>query len=193
MRPVRRDEILGLGEYEQVRPRFRQRMIEAKRQRRVAVGEHISVVFENRETVMLQIQEMLRAERITREPAIAHEIETYNELVPGDDELSFSLFIEIPDKQERERMLEAWAGLEAHVSLEVDGRRYPTVGERQGAEASRTTAVHYLRVPLPESAAAALRAGSAEVAIVVDHPACAERAVVSPATLRQLAEDLAEP
>src|SRR5689334_15748699 len=112
MRPIERSEILGIGEYEMIRPRFRARVIEEKRPRRVAVGEHLSAIFENRDSVLLQIQEMIRTERITAEPAIAHEIETYNELLPAENQLSLTLFVEIPDKDLRDRKLVELAGLE---------------------------------------------------------------------------------
>ena len=69
MRLIERSEILPIGEYELIRPHFRARVVEAKRPRRVALGEHISALFENRDSVLLQIQEMLRTERITGEPA----------------------------------------------------------------------------------------------------------------------------
>src|SRR5688572_24580768 len=117
MRPIDRSEILPIGEYETIRERFRARVIAEKRPRRVRIGEHLSAVFENRDSVMLQIQEMLRTERITSEPGILHEIETYNELLPGKDELSLTLFVEIPAKELRDKMLVELAGLEDHVSL----------------------------------------------------------------------------
>ena len=121
MRHIERNEILPIGEYEAIRPRFRARVIEEKRPRRVPVGEHMSVVFENRDTVLYQIQEMLRTERITSEPAILHEMETYNDLVPADGELSMTLFVEIADKATRDRVLVELAGLERCVGIEVDG------------------------------------------------------------------------
>src|SRR5690349_24506610 len=99
MRPIERSEVLPIGEYEAIRERFRARVITEKRPRRVRIGEHLSAVFENRDSVMLQIQEMLRTERITSEHAVMHEIETYNDLIPGSDELSVTLFVEIPSKE----------------------------------------------------------------------------------------------
>src|SRR5271154_4518977 len=97
MKPVRRDEVMGLADYETIRDRFRSRVIEEKRARRVTVGDSASAVFENHDTVLLQIQEMLRTERITREAAIKHEIDTYNTHAPGKDELFATVMIEIPD------------------------------------------------------------------------------------------------
>lgn len=191
MRPIDRSEILPIGEYEPIRERFRARVIAAKRPRRVKLGEHLSAIFENRDSVMLQIQEMLRTERITSEPAIAHEIETYNDLIPGEDELSLTLFVEIPEKEVRDRMLVELAGLEGHMGVEVDGVLARGAGKREGASPERTTAVHYLKVKLSADAASRLRKGEAKAAVVVDHPRYSARAELDAASLGALAEDLA--
>ena len=125
MKPVDRGEILGLSEYETIRAPFRSRVIEEKKRRRVAVGGRVTAVFENHDTVLLQIQEMLRTERITREAAVLHEIETYNELIPPAGGLSVTMMIEIPDPAERDAFLVAAKGFERHVALVVDGQRFP--------------------------------------------------------------------
>ena len=192
MQPILRNELLPLGEYETIRPRFRARVIEEKRVGRVSIGEHLSATFENRDTVMLQIQEMLRTERITSESAIAHELETYNELIPGADQLSFTLFIEIPERELRDRTLTELAGLETAVQVEVDGTAFPAEQKLPaGHRADRTTAVHYFKVNLTPAAATALRDRRAKAALVIDHPRCALRSELSPELLRRLAEDLA--
>ncbi|MCC6213600.1 MAG: DUF3501 family protein [Polyangiaceae bacterium] len=190
MRLVTRGELLGLEAYEQVRDRFRARLIEEKRARRVALGDHMTVLFENHDTVLFQIQEMLRTERITRESAILHELETYNALVPGADELSATVFVEYPERAERERMLVALAGLEACFYVAVGGARHPGVCDRAAEHATRTTAVHYVRFPLGPQAAARLRAGST-AAVGVAHPAYTHELELAPATLASLREDLA--
>src|SRR6476646_6729472 len=110
MKRVERSELLGLGPYEQVRESFRKRIIEDKRQRRFIVCDEVSVVFESHDTVLYQIQEMLRTERITKESAIQHEIDTYNELIPAEGELSATMFVEIPDGEVRDRRLVELAG-----------------------------------------------------------------------------------
>lgn len=190
MMPIDRSEVLPLGEYERVRPAFRDRVIGDKRARRVAVGEHMSAVFENRDTVLLQIQEMLRTERITREDAVRHEIETYNELVPAEGQLSLTLFVEVPERDTRDQMLAELAGLERHVGLEVDGALVRVHGERADAEAHRTTAVHYLKIDLPPALAERLRQRSARVALVVDHARYQARAELAPETRAAIAADL---
>jgi hypothetical protein len=191
MRPIERNEVLPIGEYETIRERFRSRVIDEKRPRRVRVGEHISVVFENRDSVLLQIQEMLRTERITSEHGILHEIATYNDLIPGEGELSLTLFVEIPDRALRDQMLVDLAGLEESVALEVDGARFLAAGKREGAVEGRTTAVHYLKVTLSPEARAAIQARAAKAAIVIEHPRCAERTDLGRPTLEGLAQDLA--
>ena len=191
MQPISRSEILPLGEYERIRPHFRARVIEEKRVRRLLVGDFVSVLFENRDSVLLQIQEMLRTERITSEPAILHELSTYNALIPGPAQLSFTLFIEIPERERRERTLVELAGLESQVHLEIDGDQFPAVQELPaGHRADRTTAVHYFKVDLNADALAALRERRAAAALVVSHPRCSLRAALGPELLAGLAEDL---
>jgi hypothetical protein len=190
MKPVDRAEVLDFAAYEPVREPFRRRIMELKRVRRVAVGSNLTAVFENHDTVLFQIQEMLRTERISREDAVQHEIDTYNELVPGPDELSATLFVEYPDPAERDRMLAALEGLERTFYIEVGGERLAARSETRGVQPGRTTAVHYVKYPLSATAAAALRGGGATVALGVDHPAYSVRAELPAATVADLARDL---
>lgn len=190
MKRIERSEILSIGEYETIRPHFRERIIAMKKPRRIAVGEHISVIFENRDTVLYQIQEMLRTERITAEPAIEHEIATYNDLVPGENQLSITLFVEIPDALLREQKLIELAGLEHSVALEIDGESLPAQGDFAGVLPGRTTAVHYFKFELSPAAKENLLRGSAKASLVVNHPKHPARTELGAATLAELREDL---
>jgi hypothetical protein len=197
VKPIERGEILGLAEYEHVREHFRTRVIANKKLRRIQLGENVSAVFESRDTVLLQIQEMLRTERITRASAIDHEIDTYNELLPSSDELSCTLMIEIADQEPRERFLREGVGFQKHVWLVVGGARIAARPiERDPGPSDRTTAVHYLKFGLPAHVADALRGTAANptdltiVEMHVDHPAYQARALLSPQTVRELGEDL---
>jgi len=190
MQPITRGEILPIAEYELIRPHFRSRIISDKKLRRLAVGDHISVVFENRDTVLYQIQEMLRTERITSEPAIAHEIATYNDLIPAPGQLSITLFVEIPDAALREKMLIELAGLEHSIALAVGDEVFAAHGSFAGVMPDRTTAVHYLKFDLSLSAQQQVRDRRAEVAILIRHPKYSVRAPLSLASVEKLAEDL---
>jgi hypothetical protein len=194
MKPIERGEILGLKEYEPIRERFQLRVIDMKRPRRVALGEDICLLFENRDTVLLQIQEMIRTERITAEPAIAHEIETYNQLVPAAHELSATLFIQIPDADRRNEMLTRLCGIEEHVIFEVEGahgvERCRATFEEGRRDAGRAAAVQYLKFPLTPTAEKSLRSGVGAFSIRLDHPAMTLRAPLAAATVASLALDV---
>lgn len=191
MKLIERSEILPLGEYERIREHFRGRIIELKKARRVRVSDEMSVIFENRDTMLLQIQEMLRTERITNEKGIAHELETYNELVPGDDELSATLFIEIPERERRDEMLVRWCAIEEHVSIEIDGERCRATFEEGRRDRGRAAAVQYLKLPLTPKARDAVKARKGPAFLVFDHPHLSARVELPPATLASLADDLA--
>lgn len=191
MKPILRSELLELGAYEAVREHFRARVIALKQARYVALGPSMTVLFENRDTVLYQVQEMLRTERITQERAILHELETYNELVPGERELSATVFIEFPEREERERMLVALAGVESAFYLLAGDERLAVLPDRRAADPERTMAVQYVRFPLSAAAEAALRAGNATFKLGVAHPAYRAEVALGPATLASLRDDLA--
>jgi hypothetical protein len=190
MKPVDFGEILGLGEYEARRECFRARVIDEKKLRRVRLGDHASCVFEDHGTVLWQIQEMLRTERITKKSAVMREIETYNELIPGANELSATLMIEIEDKDARDDFLATARGMEARVFLEVDGERVPAVWDKAREHPDHLSAVMYLKFPLGE--ARAVKLAKANVALAVDHPAYSARTELPHSVKDSLAEDFVE-
>jgi len=188
MRPIERAEVLDLGAYEQIRPHFRDRLIAQKKHRRISVGDHMTFIFENRDTVLLQIQEMLRTERITSESGIRHEIDTYNTLVPGDGELFATLMIEYQDPDERSEALAKLADLSSHVRLVIGDR----VAEAQfealpGEEESRLPAVNYLRFKVGEVAE-----GESSFRLEITHPFYAHAVELPSPLRRELQSDLSE-
>ena len=190
MKPIVRNEILSLGDYEAIRPHFRARVIAEKKLRRVNLGPYASAVFENRDTVLLQIQEMLRTERITREAAIEHEIGTYNQLLPADNELSATVMLEIDDRITRESFLPEAKGIEQHVALMVDGERFNATWDPERILPDRASAVLYLKFPLSAKAVATFRAGHAPIELLVDHASYRARVTFEGPTKKSLAEDL---
>jgi hypothetical protein len=191
MNPVIRQEILGIAEYESVRGPFRARVIDEKKRRRLSIGPHVTVVFENHDTVLLQIQEMLRTERITREAAVQHEIDTYNELIPSRAELSATLMVEIPDPLERDAFLAAAAGIERHVSLWADDAPVLAMFDPQRVLPDRASLVLYLKFPLAEPARIAVRERRAKLRLAIDHPSYQASSTFGPELVASLADDLA--
>ncbi len=146
MRPLRREEILDLSTYEQARAEIRPAVMEAKRRRRVHLGDRLTFLFENTATMRYQVQEMMRAERMVREEEIRHELETYGALLGGPGELAATLLIEIPEPEERDRRLREWLSLPTHVYLRLESgeRVYPRFDARQ-VGADRLSSVQYLK------------------------------------------------
>jgi hypothetical protein len=190
MRPVEPSEILDLTAYEKIRPEFFQRMIELKRPRRVHVGPVLCFLFENRDTVIFQIQEMTRAERNVDEEAIAEEVAVYNELVPRDHELSATLMIEIPDQQSIRTELDRLIGIDEHVHLDVGGESVRATFDDKQFEDDRISAVQYIRFPLGAELAAKFRDPSVPVELRVDHPNYAGKVAIEGETRASLAADL---
>jgi len=192
MAPIRLDDILGRERYGAVREGVRQRVIEHKRHRRVALGDQVTFVFEDRVTVWYQTQEMLWVESITDLDAIRHELDVYNALLPGVDELSATMLIEITDQARIRPVLESLLGIDRAVWLEANGIRVQGVFEAGRQTERELSAVQYVRFPLSVAAREAVL-GTGPLSLVIDHPRYQARAVVPPDVHESLARDLREP
>ena len=191
VRPVTLEAVVGIERYESMRDEFRRRTIEMKKHRRVSVGNRITLVFENHETVLFQIQEMIRAERIVDLDRVRDEIAVYNELIPGPGELSATLLIELEDSTRVREELPKFYGLDQATWLELDGVRVGGVFEGGRAREDKVSAVQYVRFSLRDKAP--LFAAAKEVRLVIDHPHYRASEVLSADVRRSLAEDLREP
>lgn len=191
MKKVGLDDILGLSGYEKAREDFLRRIIELKRKRRISIGDRVSLVFENRDTVIFQIQEMLRAERITDLDKIREEIAVYNELIPNPGELSATMFLEIEDQTHLRDELLKFLGIDEAVFLKVGGHSVRGQFEEGRSKDDKISAVQYVRFPLTAAARQAFRAG-ARAELLVDHANYQARAVLDSVTQASLAEDLAD-
>ena len=189
---IERHSLLSLEAYARERPSFRAKVIEHKKQRTVALGEHVTLLFEDELLVRYQIQEMLRIERIFEEEGIRHELETYRPLVPDGANWKATMFVEFPDVEERRRMLERLKGIERRTWVQVEGleRIYAIADEdleRENEE--KTSAVHFLRFELPAAARDRLRTG-ARLMVGVDHPQYRASVEAGAAQRASLVEDL---
>jgi len=167
------DDIVDMRAYERERAEFRQYIIELKKTRRVALGPILTVLFENTETMRWQVQEMARAERMLRDEQIAHEVDTYNDLIPEAGQLSGTLFLELTSEEELREWLPRLVGIEFHVAFELpDGARvYGKPSDEDEERLTRpdtTAAVHYLRFEFTPEQVGAFEKGP--VLLTVDHP-----------------------
>jgi hypothetical protein len=196
MRKVERSEVEDLVAYEKARDAMRARVIAIKARRRVAVGPNLTVLFENRDTALFQIQEMVRTERIVDDAKIQDEVDVYNALVPDPGELSATVFIEIPElvrmsPDEVRETVNRFQGLDREsLWLVAGGVRVPARFESGQTREEKMAAVHYVRFAVPTAARAALADPAADVRLVADHPRYQAQASLPPETRRALIEDL---
>jgi hypothetical protein len=182
MRKVQRAEIVDYQTYNDTRDETRQRILEVKRPRRVHVGEHLTFLFENADTVRYQVQEMMRAERLVREADIQHELDTYNALLGDDGELGCCLLVEIDDKDDRDRKLRQWRDLPRHLyAVLEDGTRVPATYEAAQVGDEKISSVQYLKFRV---------GGAAPVALGCDLPGLTVEARLSDEQRAALAADL---
>lgn len=185
-------DVRPLPEYEKIRDSFRQEVIQQKKKRHLQVGPYVSLAFENRETVLFQIQEMMRTEHLHDREKVQEEIDTFNDLIPGPRELSATLFIEITE-QERVRPI-----LDQLIGIDRDNRVYFEVGRKKKVfgvfESGRSneekiSSVHYVRFKWSPAEIETFRMED-ENHLVIDHPNYKHRTALTEETKKLLLEDL---
>ncbi|HEX7836216.1 MAG TPA: DUF3501 family protein [Kofleriaceae bacterium] len=191
VRPITRHDIKGPALYGPIRDDYRHRVIEMKRPRRVLIGDRVSLVFENRHTLSLQIEEICRAENLTHDDQIRDEIAVYNQLMPTETSLSATLFIELPADADAYAALKDMVGLDEHVVLHVGPHAIRAAFEPGRSTEDKISAVQYTRYPLSPEARAALETSGTEIAVEIDHPNYRHRVVCPEATRASLAADYA--
>lgn len=189
VRPITRRDIKGPALYAAIRDDYRSRVIALKRARRVLVGDRVALVFENRHTLTLQVEEMLRAEAMTREDQIAEELAVYNQLMPTERSLSATLFIELPQDVDPYVELPKLVGLDEHVVLHVGPHAIRAAFEPGRSTAERISAVQYTRFALSDDAKRALVTPGTALVLEIDHPGYRHRTACSEATRASLAAD----
>lgn len=140
-------DVIPYEEYERRREVFRAKIIALKQRRRISIGPFITMVFENRETLQFQIQEMIRAERIVDPVKIQEELDVYNALLPQPNELSATLLIEITDEAEMKEKLDQFMGLDHGEKVAITAGEEAVFGEFEGGRSHETkiSAVHFVR------------------------------------------------
>jgi hypothetical protein len=164
MDKLTRSDLYSLEQYAEVRPEFRAQVIAHKKNRRVPLGELAALYFEDRLTMQYQVQEMLRIERIFEVDGIQEELDAYNPLIPDGHNLKATFMIEVPDEDERRRVLADLKGIEDEVWLRVDGFDpvFAIADEDLDRETEdKTSSVHFLRFEFTPEMTAAARAGAA--------------------------------
>jgi len=189
---ITRDSLMTLEAYAKYRKAHKADIIAHRRRRSVALGEHVTLQFEDEQTIRYQIQEMLRVEKIFEEEGIQGEIDAYAPLVPDGSNWKATMLIEFPDPHERKRELARLIGVEDRLFVEVEGhpRAYAIADEDLDRENDeKTSSVHFVRFEFTPAAREAVRAGAA-VKLGCDHTHYPAHVSIAPETLALLAGDL---
>jgi len=170
VRPITRADIKGPAIYAHIRDDYRNRVIELKQRRRVLIGDVVELVFDNRLTLTMQIEEICRLENLTRDDQINEEIALTNQLMPTDDSLAATLFIALPQDEQLKARLAALVGLDEHVVLHVGPHPIRAAFEPGRSTEERISAVQYTRYPLSAEVKATLLTPGTSIAVEIDHP-----------------------
>lgn len=192
MDKLTRDDLYSLEKYAELRAQFRQQAINHKKNRLVALGEHVTLLFEDRLTVQYQVQEMLRIERIFEVSGIEEELAAYNPLIPDGSNWKATLMIEYTDVAERRAALAQLIGIEDKLWMQVgDSAKVYAIADEdmERANEEKTAAVHFLRFELTAAQAQAVQASEA-LTVGVDHPAYQHAVQVSEPVRAALAADI---
>jgi hypothetical protein len=190
---ITRDSLLTLEAYARIRKSSRAEAIAHRKRRSVPLGEHLTLQFEDEQTIRRQIQEMLHIEKIFDEAGIQSELEAYGPLVPDGSNWKATMLLEYPDPHERKRELARLIGVEDRMFVEVEGhpRVYAIADEDLDRENDeKTSSVHFLRFEFSPAMRQAIRAGAA-VRLGCDHTHYPTHVQIAPETLASLAGDLA--
>jgi hypothetical protein len=191
-RTITRDDILPIEQYELIRADKKQEAIQRKQLTRLSVGPYATALFENWDSMWLQIHEMLRIEK-GGDAQIDDELAAYDPMVPKGSELTATLLFEIGDAARRDAFLRTIGGIEAHVAVQVGGE---TIRARPEGDIARTresdgkaSAVHFFHFDFTPAAIAAWKSGEGQAMLVIDHPNYGHAAMIGPESRAFLARE----
>jgi hypothetical protein len=186
-------ELMKLEDYAEQRPAFRKRVLEHKKHRKLHLGAHLTLLFEDRLTIQYQVQEMLRIERIFERGAIEEELGAYNPLIPDGRNWKATCLIEFEDPVERAWRLAQLKGIEDLIWAQAgEGARIAAIADEDmdRSNDTKTSAVHFLRFELDPASLQAVKSG-ATLRLGVNHPSYSQSVEVPEPVRRALAADLA--
>jgi hypothetical protein len=193
MQALTRDDLFSLEQYAVQRAEFRAKVMDHKQARRVPIGAHATLYFEDRLTMQYQIQEMLRVERIFEPAGIQEELDAYNPLIPDGDNWKATFMVEYEDVDERRDALTRLIGIEDKVWVQAgdEDKVFAIADEDLEREnADKTSSVHFVRFQLPAATLQAIKSGAA-IRMGIDHPEYSYEITLDDTRRAALAADLA--
>lgn len=192
MTKLSKSDLLPYEQYKNMYPKFLNEVIEEKKKRRVTINDKMTGLFESKLTVFYQIQEMIRAEQITDGDYINEMLDVYNDLLPDKNELSMTLFIEIPDQEELRKFNKTIVGIEKHVQI-VFGDNVVTSYEPDNEDEDDehyTQSVHYLHFPFDDSSKNDFLSDNGKIFLRINHQNYKSETVLPAVTVNELKKQL---
>jgi hypothetical protein len=187
------DDLLDLSDYAKIRKEKREENVLRKRFRRISVGPHVTVFFENYDTMWSQVQEMLYIEK-GGDAQLVDELAAYNPMIPKGHELTATLMFEIDDERLRRNVLGRLGGIEGYIYIGVDGEKVAAIPEQDVERTSadgKASSVHFLHFPFSQSQVEAFKNGGGQITFHIDHPDYGHIAILPPDVRSELAQDFA--
>lgn len=192
MNPLTPSDLLSHADYEAQRATFRREIIALKKRRRIEVGPLVTLIFENRQTLLFQVQEMIRAERIFEPSKIQDELDVYNALLPRTGELSATVMIEITAQERIKEILDSFQHFDGPDTLALTIKDQAVFADFEAGHSKedKISAVHFVRFPVPPSFVQALGQDGARAGIRITHEHYGAEANVPPAMREEWLKDL---
>lgn len=192
MKPIVLTDLMNIIEYEKVRGEYRRDLMEYKKNRRISLGPNITITFENRRTMKFQIQEMMRAERMVHDHQIQEEIDVYNSLLPQENGLSATLFIEVTEESQIRPVLNQFIGLTESQSIyfEFDGQKVFAEFEAGREEEDKISSVHYIKFNLDLVSKSAFLDNPGNIELLIDYNDYNYSESITAGMKKSLSEDL---
>lgn len=192
MKPIELIDLMNIYEYEKVRDQYRKDIIKYKKNRRIALGPDITLTFDNRKTLIFQILEIMRAERLVHNDQIQNEIDVYNSILPGENNLRATLFLEVQETDQIQPVLNRFIGITTgrNIYLVINGKKIFAEFEIGREETNKISSVHYIQFQFNEDLKSIMVDQDSEVELAIDYKGYVFNQKLSVEQKLSLVEDL---
>jgi len=170
-REIQKQDIMPLDVYIKNRKELRKNIVSFKKDRRIALGPYATFYFENYETMLAQVQEMLYIEKGGDEQ-LKDELEAYNPLIPNGKELTATLMFEIDNPVSRSAFLSKVGGIEEKVFIKIDGEIAKAVPEKDVDRTSadgKASSVQFIHFELTDKQIQKFKSKNIDIELGIDH------------------------
>ena len=190
-RMIHKEDIMPLDIYTSQRKELRKKIVDFKKNRRIALGPYATFYFESYETMLAQVQEMLYIEKGGDEQ-LKDELLAYNPLVPNGKELTATLMFEIDNPVSRAAFLGKVGGIEEKVYMKVDGDLIKAIPEKDVDRTSaegKASSVQFIHFKFDEEQIKKFKSNSSIIEVGIEHNEYSHSTKLNDSTVKSLSAD----